>query len=158
MTNMLETELTVGSHKYRAGRMSVFEQMDVAADFRDILVGLALMKAERPKDMTDKEYQRAMQFIMASRGNMTPEARHRVMNMCLSKVQRNSGTGWAPVLSADNTLQFDDIDLPDFVTLAYAVLEHNKLIDFFGASPSTTGEQTEVVEETGPHLRRERIG
>lgn len=158
MTDLLETEVTIGSHKYRAGRMSVFEQLDVAADYRDILLGLALIKTNRPKEMTDKEYHNAVQYIMASRGNMNPEIRHRVMNTCLSKVVRNSGVGWTPILSANDTLQFDDIELPAFVTLAYAVLEHNKLIDFFAASPSITDGQTEQKQETGLHSRGERIG
>jgi hypothetical protein len=158
MTTLLETEVTIGSHKYRAGRMSVFEQLDVAADLRDILIGLSLIKTDRPKEMTDKEHDRAVQFIMASRGNMSPEVRHRVMNLCLSKVVRNSGVGWTPILSANDTLQFDDIELPAFITLVYAVLEHNRLIDFFGESPSTTDGQMEVKSESGLHSRGARIG
>lgn len=158
MTNFLETEVTIGEHKYRANRMSVFEQMDIASDYRDILIGLAFVKKDRPKDMTDDEYKKAVQFIMTSRGSMTPEARRRVMNTCLSKVIRQSGGSWAPVLSADSTLQFDDIELPAFITLVYTVMEHNKLIDFFSESPSTTGGQTEQKPETGPHFRGARIG
>ncbi len=155
--NVLETEVTLGQHKYRVSRMSVFEQLDIAADYRDILLGLSLVKSERPKEMSDEEYKKTVQYIMTARGNMNPEIRHRVMNTCLSKVIRNSGVGWSPVLSANDTLQFEDIDLATFVMLVYTVLEHNRLIDFFAESPSITDGQTKT-QEAGPHSRAARIG
>lgn len=138
---LLEAEVPLGAHSYHVSRMSVFDQMSVAADYRDILIGLALMKNDRPKDMSDAEFLKAAHFIMASRAGMTPELRTSVVSLCLRHVSRKSATGWSPVMATSGVLQFNDIELPDLMTLLYAVFEHNKLLDFFSVSPSSSGEK-----------------
>lgn len=149
MTIVPETELPIGKHRYRVSRMNVFDQFDVAADYRDILIGLSFVKRDRPPDMSQEDYDSAVQFIMSSRASLTPEVRKRVINTCLACVVRSGGgsVGWVPILAAAGVLQFDDIDPPTIIKLMYAVLEHNKLIDFFYASPSSSGGQT--TEKTG---------
>jgi tail assembly chaperone len=158
MSIVPETELMIGSNRYRVSRMSVFEQFDVAADYRDILIGLSFVKRDRPPDMNQSDYDSAVQFIMSSRASLTPEIRTRVINTCLKYVARSGGgaVGWAPVLAASQTLQFDDIDMPTIIKLMYAVFEHNKLIDFFSASPSSSGEQT--TEKTGQPSPEAKVG
>lgn len=135
----LETELPIGSNLYRVGRMSVFDQMNVAADFRSILIGLALMKRDRPKEMSDEEFITGMQFIIMSPGGIGPEIRNRVANMCLRHVTRRATAAWSPVLAAEGTMQFDDIQLPDLARILYTVFDHNRLLDFFSAGPSNSG-------------------
>lgn len=154
MSAVAETQVTVGGHKYSITRMSVFDQMTVAADYRDILIGLAMLKKERPKEMKDADYDQAVHFMIASRGSMTPEVRGRAMSLCLGHVTRNSGVGWTGVLAAENTMQFDDIQMPEIVALLYAVFEHHKFLDFFSASPSSSGEQ----KENGQSSRTAKTG
>lgn len=141
MTDTTETEVLVGTHKYRISRLSVFEQMNVAADCRDILTALAMMRKARPKKLSQKDYDQSVQFILTARG-MTPEVRVRVMNVCLSKITRNSGVGWQPVLAAEDVMQFADIELPELIKLLYSSFEHNKFLDFFSVSPSNLGQTT----------------
>jgi hypothetical protein len=135
--------------------MSVFDQMNVAADCRDILIALAMLKRDRPKKMKEADYNKAVSFIIASKAGMTPEVRERVINTCLGHVKRSGGVGWTPVLASEGTMQFDDIELSQIVTLLYAVFEHNRLIDFFSESPSDLDGQS---EESGQASRMERTG
>lgn len=142
MTISLEHETTIGGHKYRISRVSAFDQMALASDYRDILVGLAMIRRDRPKDMSNADYEQGVQYIMTARVGMSPEIRERVMNTCFAAILRHSGVGWQPVLSGPGVLQFADIGLPEMVKLMYAFFEHNKLIDFFSESPSDSGGQT----------------
>jgi len=135
-----ELELKVGAHEYRITRMSAFDAMTVASEFRDILIGLSMVRIDRPKDMTDKEFDKVIQMMTMSRGGVTEETRHRIVNICLSQVTRRSGQGYMKVLTSPMTFQFDDIELPDIAKLLYASFEHNKLLDFFGESPSESGQ------------------
>jgi hypothetical protein len=151
----VEREVPVGSHRYRITRLSVFEQMNVAADCRDVLTALAIMKRDRPKGLTQADYDQAVQFILTSRGGMTPEVRSRVMNTCLRQITRTSGAGWQPILAADDVVQFTDIELPELVQLLYQTFDHNKFLDFFSASPSNLGQTT---GENGPPSGEEKTG
>jgi hypothetical protein len=152
MSLVPELEVPIGKHKYRVSRMSTFDQFDIAADFRDILIGLSFIKRDRPPDMSDADFDNAVQFIMASRASLSNETRARVTSTCLQHVVRSGGgsVGWVPILAASKTLQFDDIDLPTIIKLMYAVFEHNKLIDFFSASPSSSGQTTEKTGQASP--------
>lgn len=138
---VLEMEVPIGKHIYRVGRMSVFDQMNIAADFRDILIGLAMMKAERPKDMKDAEFIKTTQMITLSRGGISPEVRNRVVTTCFRHITRRQVAGWSPILASEGMMQFDDIGLPDVAKLLFAVFEHNKLLDFFSESPSSSDGQ-----------------
>lgn len=140
-----ELDLPIGDHHYRLTRMSAFDQMTVASEYRDILIGLNMLRAERPKDMTDKDYDQATMFMIMSRGGVSEVTRHRIANICFSKVTRRSGAGYVPILPAQNQFQFADIGLPEMAKLLYATFELNKLLDFFGESPSDSGQTTTEV-------------
>jgi hypothetical protein len=157
MSIVQELELEVGAHHYRIARMSAFDAMTVASEFRDILIGLSMVRTERPKEMTDKEYTQAVQFITMSRGNVTEEMRRRIVTICLSQVSRRSGQGYQKVLASPGTFQFDDIELPDIAKLLYASFEHNKLLDFFGESPSDSG-PPKTTESLGQVSETEKTG
>ena len=156
MSIVQELELPVGAHHYRISRMPAFDQMTVASEFRDILIGLSMVRADRPKDMTDKEYERATQFMIMSRGGVTEETRHRIVTICLSQITRRSGQGYMKIMNSPGVFQFDDIELPDIAKLLYASFEHNKLLDFFGESPSDSGQPK--TTEDGLPSGTEKIG
>jgi hypothetical protein len=145
---ILELELKIGAHSYRIERMSVFDQMNVASEMRDILVGLAMLKRDRPKDMTDNDYYRTAQFMIMSRAGLSEEARTRIVNICFNQVSRRSGVGWQKILAAPGTMQFADIGLAEATRLLYASFEHNRFLDFFSESPSDLGGQ--ATEDSGP--------
>jgi hypothetical protein len=147
---VLDKEVPIGNQSYRIGRMSVFDQMNVASEFRDIISGLALLRGKRPKDLADADYNTAIQFILASPGGVTTEVRERVMNTCLRQVQRRGQGGtWSPLMAADNVPQFSDVGLPEMCRLLYESFEHNKLLDFFSTGPSDSVTTGQPGTETG---------
>jgi hypothetical protein len=157
VTVALELEIKIGKNHYRASRLSIFEQMNMAAEFREVLAGLAMLKKERPKDMDDASYSKTVEFLMTARGGISPEVRERVMHRCFGAVTRRSGVGWQPIQTVEGVLQFSDIELPESVAIMYAVFEHNKLLDFFSASPSASDGQPKEAE-AGLNLKTARTG
>jgi hypothetical protein len=156
--NALETELTVGSKTYRVGRMSAFDQMHLIADCRTILTGLALLKKDRPKEMSDQEFVNTARLIVASTGGLSPETRERVWGTCLRNVLRRETAGWQPVMASSSMLQFSDIGPSDIAMLIYTVFEHNKLLDFFSEGLSNSDRPMMTEDGLGQRSGEERTG
>jgi hypothetical protein len=155
-----ELEFTVNSHKYRATRLSVFQQFNLAADFRDVLVGLAVLKKDRPKELDEKAFTKAIEFIVTGGSKaLSPEIRERTMHLCLSVIARqvaSPGVGWTAIQTADGVLTHQDIQLPEMIAIMYHVIDHNGLLDFFFEGPSTSdGPET---EKSGPHSLTAKTG
>jgi hypothetical protein len=149
MTDNLETTIPVGSKTYAVGRLTAFDQMHFIADARTILTGLALLKRDRPKTMTDTEYQKTQGMItVATSSGLSPETRERIWNMCLGVVKRREAVGFMPVLASSGQMQFADMDVPTINKLIYAVFEHNRLLDFFSEGLSDSDGQT-TIEDNG---------
>lgn len=159
MTFTPEVEFKVGVHSYLARRLSVFEQFHLASEFRDALIGLAVLKKDRPADLDDRSFIKAIEYILTGGSkNLTPEMRERVMHRCLSVVKRkieNPGVGWTDIQLADGTLMYQDIHLPEMIAIMYQVIDHNGLLDFFFEGPSSLADQE---EKTGPHSKMVKTG
>jgi hypothetical protein len=152
-----EKEVPIGAHKYRINRLPAFTQMNVATEYRDILVALAMLKRDRPKNMTDQEYDDAIKLIIMSRAGMTAERRTAVVSECLAHVVRHSGQGWSPILAVPGMFQFADIGLDEISKLLHETFEHNKLLDFFSVGPSAlNGPKTQG--DDGQLSNEERTG
>jgi len=178
---MMEREFSTGGHVYRAGRISVFAQMRVASQFKDVLIGLALLKqsqldAEKavvaahkapqkrgsaaavPRKLTAEQYARTASIIMVGDASGTPpQVIDTVMRECFACVTRKEATGWQPIQTSEGAMQYADIELPQCVDIMLAVFEHNRLIDFFCGSPSTS-EVSAKTEDDGQLSRTERTG
>ena len=157
-----EFEFDLDGHKYRAGRLSVFDQLHVASQWRDTLLGLALAKKERPADITDAGFREAMGIVLTGGlGRVTPQSREDISKMLLSVVTRQhkgaEGVGWAPVAASDGGMMFQDIQLLQLPLMFYTVLDHNGILDFFSGAPSTQGGARET-KATGPRSLTERAG
>jgi hypothetical protein len=147
---VFDKEVPISGQTYRIGRMSVFDQMNVASEFRDIISGLAILRSKRPKKMADEDFDNAMRFILASPGGVSTDTRDRVSNTCLRSVTRRGvGGAWSPILTSDNVLQFSDIGLPEMCKLLYESFEHNKLLDFFSTGPSGSATGLRESSEDG---------
>lgn len=154
--NPLERHFSIGGHEYRADRMTVFTQMHLASEFRDGLMGLALLKKNRPSKMSDKDFQEVICFTITGGGKfVSPEVLDRVMLRSLAVVFRKEiNDMWAPVCP-NGQMMFSDIELPDMVVMMYEVFDHNGLLDFFSVSPSTSAGQK---PKSGQRSHTERIG
>jgi hypothetical protein len=153
----MDAEVRIGSKVYSVGRMSAFEQMHLIADCSTILSGLALLKRDRPKEMSDKDFANTIRVIVASTGRLTPETRERVWSTCLRRVSRKETGGWLPVMASAESMQFIDVGPNEITVLVYAVFEHNKLLDFFSESLSDS-DRLETGVSIGRLSEEERTG
>lgn len=157
----LEDEFEVGERKYRARRMSVFDAFNVATDFREVLLGLSLLDGQRNSGemkLTDDQHQRSVDVIMTGARGAAPHVRDRVITSCLAVVSRKQPTGWAPMVSQDGQLMFQDMDLREMSRVVYRVLRHNGLIDFFDAGPRAGSIDGPRTDQTGQLSRTEKTG
>lgn len=126
----------IGEHQYQSRPLSAFQQLEIATRVGIALSGMADVKREQP----DADQRRMCQALAAHLGMVAQESVERVTYICLSAVSRQSGAGWAPITGAvPGVLMFQDIALPDILAIIWAVLEENRLPDFFNVPPSTSG-------------------
>lgn len=141
MSIVPEKEFRVGAHLYRAARVDTFEQMNMASEFREALLNLALVKQGRKSDISDADFTKAVEFVITGgAARVQPEVRERVMRRCFRVVSQQQGVdgGWAPVMNAEGGLMFP-LELGQSVRIMYEVFDHNGLLDFFSDAPSTSG-------------------
>lgn len=125
-------EYEIGDHKYQIGKLDALKQFDVARKLSAVLLWLASMKeGQQP---TPEAFAKA---ICAMAGPIAKADSDFAIMVCMSVVSRQQpgGVGWAPVHSAGG-LMFNDIDLMTMLLLTWRVLEVNRLVDFFSASPA----------------------
>lgn len=157
MTAPAEVQVEIGGQSYRVGRLSTFDQFNLASDFRDALSGLAFLRRDRPKDVDDAAYAKTVEYIVTGGAAfLNPERRQRVVDLCLKVVKRKSGVGWTPVTNDAGGMQFKDLDLAAMVALLYRVVEHNGLLDFFSEGPPSSGGPR--ADESGPGSQPEKTG
>jgi len=140
MTTPQEREFVVDGHRYRAGRLDAFQQLDVASQWRDALLGLAFAKKNRQSEISDESYRDAVFVITTGAlGHVTKQSRDEITRLGLSVVQRQqkeAGRGWSPVLAPGGGMMFQDMELPQIVQILYEVFDHNRIVDFFSGGPS----------------------
>lgn len=141
-----EHEFPLDGHVYRAGRISTMDQLKVASQWRDVMLGLALAKKDRPPSVKDDEFRGAVNVVVAGGlGRYTDQCREEVTRILLSVVMRQQkgaeGVGWAPISAPDGSMMFQDIGLKQWIPMFYAVADHNGILDFFsdGLSKSAGG-------------------
>lgn len=134
--------VTVGAHDYSIGRMSVFDQAEIARRLSTVLVGLAMMKqANETEPLGPDAFATAM--LTLSRPIPQPDWDW-VLAKCLSVVSRREGdTGWQPVRNRNSgDLQYADIGMTEMLELVWRVTEAHELPDFFSrplaSSPGKT--------------------
>ncbi len=155
---MTSKEFQVGERRYVAGRLSAFDQMALASDMRDVLMGFALLKRSRPEDMSEDQFRQSLELVFTGGyRNVSAEARLRCNRLVRSVVERRSGAGWAPITNAEGGQQFDDESLSDAVAMIYAVADHNGILDFFSAGPLASADLTSR-RPSGPRSRTARTG
>jgi len=157
-------QVTVCENVYNVGRLSTFQQMNLAADFRDGLQGLASLRQGRPENISDEKYAKTVQFIVTGGLSViSPDRRLRVMSLCLSCVQRKmvgpqgGGAGWGPMINQEGGLQYADVGPAQLVVLMYEMFEVNGLLDFFSEGPLDS-EGPEKNQESGRDFQMGKTG
>jgi len=150
---MKEREFSVDGQTYRAGRISTFDQLNVASQWREALMGLAMAKKNRPAGMADEAYRETVAIVLTGAlARVETRQREEVTQLLASVVRRKgqggkTGAGWFQVVAPGGAMAFDDLRFPQLVSILYEVLDHNGLLDFFSVGPSASEEGPET--ETG---------
>jgi hypothetical protein len=158
-----ERQFEVDGRTYRAGRISTFDQMHVASEWREVLMGLSLVKKNRPPDLSDELYRDGINVVFTGGlARVDPASRENIAKLLLSRVKVQGrggaeGIGWFSVLAADGSFAYDDIRLSQEVMILCNVVDHNGLLDFFPVGPSTSS-GPKIEEETGPRSQTARTG
>lgn len=124
------TEAEVSGKTYRIGRLNAFQQLHVSRKIGPLVPSLvpafvALARAGAAADKPDQLAQMAAPFLDAL-AEMDDASVEYLAATCLSVVQRQQGSAWAPVWSAQsNCLMFDDVDLGTLLPLVVQVITRN---------------------------------
>lgn len=129
----LTTSFSVGENKYIASRIPTLSANRVARKFGSVLVFLGTLTPAPGEQLTPDKYARA---IVATASQVPDLDMDDVLRTCLGVVKRVSGGAPAPLLAADGSLMFQEIEVLELNTILYEVLNWHKLIDFFAAARS----------------------
>lgn len=131
------TEFEVSGQQYQAGKLSPMDQLNVT---RRVLPLLAAIQAEAGGDKLIRLDMTILVPLSTMLSRIPDADIAYIMNNTLKVVKRRiaGGTGWAPVWSvqAQNPM-FEDIGLPEMLTMVYHVLER-AVIPFLSASPPSS--------------------
>lgn len=147
-------QVDVGSHTYDIGRLSTFQQLDVARLYGPVLaqVGLILQAVQDTAKTAARENKPVPPLPPVDRGSLIKamvmfsrqvpkDDNDYVVNTCLGVVKRKQdhAMGWAPVMEpVSNRLMFDDIGLNDMMDLLLHVFQQHRLPDFFFTPPANS--------------------
>lgn len=159
-----EREFKVDDQTYRASRISVFDQLNVASQWREALMGLAMAKKNRPPEMGDAAFRETVAIVLTGAlARVETSRREEVTQLLVSAVKRKgkggkTGVGWFSVAAPGGAAAFDDVQLPQLVSILYEVLDHNGLLDFFSVGPSASEEKPTEEETDGRDSPEGRTG
>lgn len=128
----------IGEHTYRAGRLSTFDQLEIATTCRQAFFNLALLEKQSKDDNRPIDDFGHAQALCGFMGMLPREVRDPAVRLCLTVVARARGknnANWDPALQGEQFM-FNDLDVPDLLQIVYEVVKHNGLIRFFSVSPA----------------------
>jgi hypothetical protein len=131
------TTFTVGEHTYRTGRLSTFDQLELATTLRQVFFNLALLEKEAKDKKLPTSIHTFVQAMCGLFGLFTKEDRDAALRVALSAVARGRGknnANWDPAYLGGEFM-FNDLDMPELLEIVYRVFQHNGLIRFFSVSP-----------------------
>lgn len=124
------TEFELNGQTYRMGKLNAFAQFHVSRRIAPIIPTLVpvFMKLSKDGSLTDDLGSLAEVLGPFADGiaAMTDEASEYVIGNCLSVIQRQNGSLWAPVWNAQNRVcMFDDIELITMIQLVVRVIQQS---------------------------------
>lgn len=124
------TEIQLRGHVYRLGRLNAFQQLHVSRKVGPLIpalipaflaIGREGVKLEALESLAPM-----IQPFTDAFASMADADVEYVASVCLSVVQRQQGSTWAPVWSVQGKcLMFDDLDLGSVLPLVVRVITEN---------------------------------
>lgn len=118
-------EFEIKKVKYRASKLSVFEQLKVSRKLLPVMAGLVSEFRSVQEKLNSKDTEGAMASILPKIADavsgMSDEDVNAILFPCLSVVSRDHMKGWVPVCQHEE-MAFDDIDLFTMLQLVARVV------------------------------------
>lgn len=148
-------DITIGANEYRIGKLPPMKQFHVARRLAPLIAALggaalslpndapAMKPAgdEAPAQESDDKALGTMlklaQPLLDVISKLSDEDSEYVVNICLGACSRKQGNQFAKVMTANNRLMFEDIELPELMQLTAAVIKEN-LGNFFREPPAAS--------------------
>ena len=132
---------------YRIGTLDAFKQFHVARRLAPLMAQMAKAAEGVPQSADGTEDEKAARWFASIAGplaeafaGMSDETADYIIQTCLMAVSRDAGKGtWAPVLSRQKALMYQDIDMGTMVQLTMAVVQEN-LAGFFSTALANSSE------------------
>jgi tail assembly chaperone len=146
---MDDLEFELDGQTYRAGKLSAFDQFEVASRLAPALIQLGRMRAagkgEDGKPLGPQDYARALCLMS---GQLPREQMDAILGMALRAVRKrqqgaDGSIAWAPVLAAgsDRPMFAEFGQLLTCMTALWRVIEASRIPDFFFDPPATSAAQ-----------------
>lgn len=136
-----ELDFEFNGNHYRIGNLDAFSSFHVARKLAPVItsMGSSVFAALKAKDAGEDV---ALDDIMLLAGpvaevvsKMSNADVDFVIKTCLSVVRRRSGDSYAPMMSAQGVLMFQDLRMPEMLRVTIEVIR-TSLGDFFVMAPS----------------------
>ncbi|WP_343724939.1 phage tail assembly chaperone [Herbaspirillum huttiense] len=125
------SEIKIGDHTYRIGRLDARKQFHVARRLAPVLAGLSGGAAKAGASLVAQ-----LMPIADALSKMADEDVDYVLDSCLAVCQRaQQGGQFAAVTVPSGGLMFQDIDMAQMIQLTVAVIQGN-MAGFFAAAPA----------------------
>jgi hypothetical protein len=124
----------IGGHKYRIGRLSTFDQLDVATDLGNVFFRMSILEQGAKKNGQSYSEEQAAQSFCAMCVDLEKSKRDAIFRKCLLVVQRAHAKVWGNVIM-NGEVMFQDIDLRELLQIVLHVVKHNGILAFFVAAP-----------------------
>lgn len=115
-------ETQINGNTYRIGKLDARTQFHVARRLAPLLAGIG-KTLNQPKNKDDLFS--TFGPLADALSSMSDEDTDYVLDKCLSVVHRAQGNQFAPVMTTNGRMMFDDIDLPSMMQLAVTVVREN---------------------------------
>lgn len=112
--------------KYRADKLSVFEQLKVTRKLLPVMAGVMSDFQKLQTHVAAGDTASAVDIVLPkiakTLSSLSDEDTNAIMFPCLSVVKRQHQNAWVPVCSGSESLAFDDIDLLALLSLVARVV------------------------------------
>ncbi|CAI0906506.1 phage tail assembly chaperone [Serratia quinivorans] len=133
-------EFEIKGLKYRAAKLSVFEQLKVSRKLLPLLSGLlgeikVLRKLKTGQITIEDALKVALPVIAQTLADLSDDDSNAIIHPCLAVVSRQTGTAYTAIFTSGQ-LMFDDIDLMDMLQIVARVVG-DSLGNFLPALPDS---------------------
>lgn len=144
----MPTEVELGEHKYRTGRLDAFKQFHLFRKLMPVLSGMGATFTEGGFDNDNNAvFWGALGPASQAIADMSVQDSEYILKTCLQVCSMWNGSAWVRITNANGDLMFDNIDMMEMMQLCFEVMKDN-LSSFF-AAPLPNGS---AAEEVGPQL------